>query len=243
MDLYSELVAAVQSDITTDASSSLFPPDTIKLAVNRAYMKIGGMHRWVETRDALKTSSGSNQEFYDYPDNWRTDSIIKLMVDGKDYGDPLAFVDYSYEKENAVPSGYQQMWANYNRKYFIYPTPLTDGDNNISIWGYRSVDQLVDDGDPTIFSYTMPDVNEAIAIEAVAILKQKGEIMQVIRRTYMSGSELLSMDARNLVEIAWGKVTQEQSRIAKTTPGWNVPDYFAAGIKNRNMLSNKIGQF
>ena len=243
MDFFSDLVGAVQSDITVDASSTLFPPDTIKLAVNRAYTKIGGMYRWEETKDALKTSAEAGQEWYNYPDNWRAFSIFKLTVDGIDYGDPLLFEDYSYEIDNNFPSGVQSIWCNYGRKYFITPVPASDGDNNICVWGYKAVQSLVDDSDTTIFSYSIPEVNEAIVLEVDAILKQKGEIMQVIRRTYMSGPELLSVDAMTIVSSAWAKVTQEKSKLVRTTPAWNVPDYFPSGIRNRTALQNLKGQF
>lgn len=243
MDVFSDLVEAVQSDLTIGADSSLFDLTTAKLAINRAYLKIAGMFKWVETRDALKTSSQNGHEYYEYPDNWRTDSIWKLTVAGKDYGDPLAFADYQYELENNLPSGLTVMWANHNRKYFLFPVPVTTGDNDISIWGYRSVDELVGDSDPTIFSYTMPEVNEAIVMEADAILKFKGEVMQMIRRLYITGSDLLNTEAQQIVATAWTKVSQEQAKIARTTPIFNVPDMFASGLKNTNMLKNKIGNF
>ena len=243
MDVFSDLYEAVQSDLTIGAESSLFDLATAKLAINRAYLKIAGMFKWVETRDALKTSTSNGQEWYDYPENWRTDSIWKLTVAGKDYGDPLAFADYQYEIENNQPSGLTVMWANHNRKFFLFPVPTTNGDNDISIWGYRSVDGLVNDADPTIFSYTMPEVNEAIVMEADSILKFKGEVMQMIRRLYISGSELLNLEAQQIVANAWAKVSQEQAKQARTTPIFNVSDMFASGIKNTNMLRNKIGNF
>lgn len=243
MDLFSELIAAVQSDLTVGDESSLFDPTTIKRAINRAYRKIGGMFKWVETKDALKTSTLADAEYYDYPENWRTDSIWKLTVDGTDYGDPLTFKDYTFERENNYPAGLTNIWSNFQRRYFITPVPSTTGNNNISIWGYKAVDLLVDTTDITIFSYSMSEINEAIVLEAVAILKNKGEISQPVRRSYATGSEMFSQEARSIVVNAWVKVAQEQSRLESTTPAWDVPNFFGTGINNNNAVRNRIGNF
>lgn len=243
MDLFSEFRTAVQSDLTVGAESSLFDLTTIDLAINRVYKKIGGMFKWPYTRDALKTSTEVGAEYYDYPTTWRPESCWRIEVDGEDYGDPLSFSDYLYEKENDFPSGIERVFANHGNKFFLYPVPTAAGDNNISIWGYKSVDALVNPTDYTIFSYSMPEVNEAIVLEAVAVLKSKGNILQIIRRLAISGPEMLSQEARGIVANAWLKISQEKQKFEYTTPGFNVPDFFANGIRNRDILRNKIGQF
>jgi hypothetical protein len=241
MDQLSELRAAVQSDLTVGAESSLFPPATIDLAINRAYRKIGAIFKWEETKDALKTSSLENHEYYDYPQNWRPMSIWKLTLDAVDFGDPLTYKDYCYEKENDIPSGLQRMWSNYGKRYFIYPTPLTNGVKNIAIHGSKFVDKLVLDGDITIFSYTMPEINEAIVLEAGEILKIKGQVKTPAELTSYVGAELLSQQAKGIVVTAWTKVSQEQSKLRRTTPFLDVPDFFAPS--HRSGKSTTIGNF
>lgn len=231
MDLFSELVTAVQSDLTVDSNSTLFPPTTIKLALNRSYRKAGGLFRWPETEDAKKTSSVVSQEYYDYPDNWRPDSVWKLLVDGVDYGDPLVFKDYLYEKENNLPSGLDTMWTNQWRRYFIYPVPTTNGLNNICVWGVKIVDTLVNDNDVTIFSYSMPECNDAIVMEAVAILKNKGE--------EQNASQFYSTGAKVQLSLAWNKVRQEQQKYEKTQGFFDVSDMFSG----RSRTKSKIGNF
>ena len=241
MDQLSELRTAVQSDLTVGAESSLFTPTTIDLAINRAYRKIGAMFKWEETKDALKTSAIADREYYDYPTNWRPMSIWKLTVDGTDFGDPLTFKDYNYEKENDNPSGLLRMWSNYGKRYFVDPTPTADGDKNIAIHGYKFVDLLSLDGDITIFSYTMPEINEAIVLEAGEILKVKGEVKQAERGGSVIGMELLSKQAKSIVITTWTKISQEQSKLVRTTPQFNVPDFFAP-VKSTRKDTN-IGNF
>ena len=222
MNLFSELYAAVLSDLTIGEESSLFPLATVKLAINRAYVKSAGLFRWPETEDAKKTSSQLGIDYYDYPQTWRPDSIWKLEVDDQDYGDPLSFKDYLYEIANVsggeLPCGRDYIWSNQWRRYFIYPTPTAAGSNNIVVWGQASVEDMVEDGDVTIWSYAMPDCNEALVLEAVAILKAKGE--------NENSAQFKSAEAKQILVVAWNKIKQEQDKTKSTQPEFDVPDFY-----------------
>ena len=230
MDTFSELVAAVRSDLNVDSSSTLFPVATIKLAINRAYRKAGGLFDWPELEDALKTSTVSSQEYYDYPANWRPDSAWKLSVDDEDYGDPLVFKDYLYEKEEDIPSGADILWSSQWRRFFIYPTPTSNGNNNIVVWGIKVVTALDGDSDVTIFSYSMPECNDAIVLEAEAILKNKGEEEQK--------GQFRSLEAKGILALCWSRIKKSQAKYEKTRPLFNVLDFFGA-----NNNSDVIGKF
>jgi len=243
LEFFSDLISAVQNDLSLGSETSLISPDTVKLALNRAYVKIGAMFKWQETKDALKTSSLANHEYYNYPKNWRPDSIWKLTVDGVDYGDPLSFGDYQYEKEQNNPSGLTKKWANYGRRYFIDPTPTTNGDKNILVWGYKFVDLLTLNTDITIFSYSNPEINEAIVLEAEAILKNKGELQQAQRPGIVVGANLLSQEARSIVVTTWTKISQEQAKMIRTKPQWIIPDLFPSNQAVRRANRSNIGNF
>lgn len=230
MNTFLELQTEVQSDLTIDSNSTLFPLATIKRAINRAYIKAGGLFLWPETEDAKKTSTVANHEYYDYPDNWRPDSVWKLTVDDIDYGDPLVFKDYLYEKENSIPSGASYLWSSQWRRYFIYPTPTTDGDFNISVWGQKTVSLMENDTDTTIWSYAMPECNEAVLLEAEAILKSKGEEEKA--------GEFRSNEAKQILIIAWGKIRQQQAKYMKKLPFFKIGDMFGPSD-----TSSKIGNF
>ncbi len=233
MDTFLEMIEAVQSDLTIGDESSLMPLATVKLAINRAYVnKVSALFKWPQTEDAKLTSTEANLEYYEYPDQWRPNSIWKLVVDGTDYEDPLAFRDYQYEKDNNYPSGLTKIWANKALKYFIAPVPTTNGTNNIEVHGQSIPDKLVSDSDTTIFSYNMPECNEAIVLEATAILKRKGEEKDF--------GQFVSTEAKQMLVAAWGKLRQEQAKYEKTLPMFNVKDMFGS---QSAVSSRRIGNF
>lgn len=235
MNLLSELITAVQSDLNVNSSNTFFTETIIKSAINRAYTKCAGLFLWPETEDAKKTSTQTNQEYYDYPQNWRPDSIWKLTVDEEDYSDPLSFDDYLYEKENGIPSGNDKLWANHWRRYFIYPTPTSAGDYNISVWGQRIPDSLSVAADVTIWSYSMPECNEAVILEAVKILNNKKDKQQA--------GELLSAEAKQILIVAWSKIKKSQDKYRKTRPFFSVPDYFCGNGRGSGEDIENYGKF
>jgi len=236
MDLFSELITAVQDDLTVDDKSTLFSPTLIKRALNRAYIKAAGLFRWPETEDAKMTSSVVGQEYYDYPQTWRSDTIARLEMDDEQYGEepdgsPLDWGDYLvWRRDSNNTNSTEKKWANQRRRFFIYPVSTTNGSNNICVWGQVIPDALSNDGDVTIWSYSMPEGNEAILLEAVAILKSKGDKEK--------SSEFRSLEAKQLLIVAWGKIQKEQGKYEKNLPFFDVPDYYG-----KNNEADKIGRF
>lgn len=222
MDTLAELRAAVQSDLNVGSESTLYPTTTIDLAINRAYRKAGALFPWPELMDAKKTSTIASQEYYDYPDTWRSNSIWKVVVDNERYGEdpdgsPLSFDDYLNWKED-YPDSTDKKWANQWRRFFVWPIPTTNGSYNLHIWGIMATATLTEDGDVTIFSYSTPEGNEAIALEAAAILKSKGENEKA--------SLFRSTEAKELLAVAWSKIRAEKAKYEKNQPFFDVPDWY-----------------
>jgi len=224
MDTLIELREAVQSDLTVGEESSLYSPVTIDLAINRAYSKAGALFPWPQLEDAKKTTTQLNQEYYDYPSNWRTLSIWKVVVDGERHGEtpdgsPLSFDDYQNWKEDNSDST-DKKWANQWRRFFIWPVPTVAG-LDICVWGQMVTETLEEDADTTIFSYSMPEGNEAIVLEAVAILKSKGG--------QEKSAEFGSAEAKQILAVAWGKIRSENAKYEKIEPFFEVQDFYGNG--------------
>lgn len=229
MDSFEEMIGAVQSGLNVSANSSLFPVPTIKSAINRAYIKGGRLFRWPHNEDAQMTSTQLNQEYYDLPEVFSPDSIYRLEIDDELYGEdpdgsPMDFNDYLLWKANHENST-EKKWAVHGNQIFVHPTPTAVGANNISVWGQKNVVELVADAAETIFSKNMPECNEAIVLEAVAILKKKGEAE--------GSGQMLSNEAKEILLIAYNKIRQEKAKYEKTQPMFEVDDMFGPGTKKQ----------
>lgn len=239
MDTLEEMREALQSDLNVGNESTLFSPDKLDATLNRAYRKAGGLFLWPETEDAKKTSTQSGWEYYDYPTTWRPDSIWRLEIDGKMYGEepdgsPLAFPDYLKFKEDN-PTSTDKKWSSQWRRYFIWPVPTTNGDNNIVVWGQKVVEKMTDNSSITIFSYSLPECNEAVILEAKAILEASQSDDQ-------SGA-FRSAEAKQILATAWGKIQRGKMKIEKTQPMLYVPDFFGRGGTKNTTNGSPIGNF
>lgn len=225
METFLDLITAVQDDVNAGDESTFYNLPLVKRAVNRAYNKVGGLFPWPELQDAKKTSTQADQEYYDYPQNWRSNSIWKVVIDDVRYGEspdgsPLSFDDYLNWKED-YPDNTDKKWANQWRRFFVWPVPTTQGDNNIHVWGIKTITAMTEDSDTTIFSYSTPEANEAIELEAVAILQSKGADDR--------GAQFRSTEAKQILIGAWSKIAKEMSKYEKNMPFFDVPDFFGNG--------------
>lgn len=231
MDTFEEIIQAVQDDLTVGSESSFLDENVIKRAINRAYRKAGGLFLWPETEDSKQTTVQDDSEYIDYPQTWRPNSVWKLVVNGTDYGDPLVFKDYLYEKEESHPNTETNIWSNNWRRYFA--DPAFDAADVVKVYGQKVVTALSADGDTTIFSYSLPEGNEAIVLEAREILKAKGDVSKT--------EGILSPGALQLLSTAWKKIADGMKKYEKTLPLLEVTDMFAP--TNPGRKDNNIGRF
>lgn len=237
MNTLLQMRQAVQTDLSVGDETTFFTPDVIDLAINRAKIKAEALCNWPALEDAQRTfsalqSDGTPWEYYDYPDNWRPNSIWKLEVDGEDYGEPLDFKSYQYEQQNGDPAGRDKKWANRWKQYFLDPAPTTQG-LTIDIWGFKLTDDLVADGDETIFSYSMPECNLAIIDEAKAILKTKDDTI--------NETQFFSSSAKQMLMDAYKRIEQNKAKSQSTIAFFKVPDFFAT--RRRGRRDTDIGDF
>lgn len=235
MDTFDEIRAVVRSDVNVSENSSLFPSETIDSAINRAYIRAGGLFPWKQLQNAKKTSTAINQENYDQPTDWYPDSIWRVSVDGKVFGErpdgsPIDFSDYLLWKENN-PTSQEKKWSKFEKQFFLFPVPTTVGNKNIIIFGQKVVTELVNPTDKTIFSVSMPEGNDAVALEAVEILKFKGEATQL--------GGMISQKAQQILTTLFSKGKGARSTYEKVQPFLDVPDFFG----NSNMSRLPTGDF
>lgn len=215
-DLENELVAQLQ----VASNSSLFPSTRITELIQNAYIEATEMYPWNDLVRGRRTNSQANHEYYDYPSDFRTGTIVRLELDDVPY-ERKNFEDYlAYKNEH--PNSTFKMFAVFGRQYFIWPVPTsTSSSYNLSIWGSIQAPNLEDSTDETIFSNNKEDCNMAVVDLAFSVGTKRID-------------STVSREARNSAIAVLGKrFSDEQARTQRDQriqhPKYIVPDYFATG--------------
>ena len=145
-----------------------------------------------------------------------SDSEVERYGEDPD-GSPLSFDDYLNWKED-YPDSTDKKWANQWRRFFVWPVPTTAGTNNIHVWGVKVVETLSDDSDTTVFSYSTPEANESVQLEALAILKSKTDDDK--------SAQFKSTEAKQILVVSWNKIAKEMAKYEKIAPMLDVPNFF-----------------
>lgn len=172
MDTFIDLIEAVTDDASISANSTYITPEKVKKAINRSNVWAGTLYEWPSLENAATTDTVLGDFYYDYPLTFKDDSIYMLEIDGLPY-EKKNYEDFiAYKRNHPTNNENVKIFASHGRQYFVFPTPTTNGTENISVWGNDNgmIIPLVGNGDTTIFSYSSPQGNIAIAKYAVSIL-------------------------------------------------------------------------
>lgn len=220
---------AILDDLSVDSSNTFYNTPMIKRLINRAVRKAAAAYDWPYTERALKRDSESGQEYYNYPENWKPDSIKKLKYNGEKY-DKKRFQDYEDYQEEYGTGATDKIFSDYRNRYFINPAPAQDIAGGIEIWGQEIPDDMVDDTDTTPFS-AEPEIEEII------IDITRGLILQKNKGSDMARSDKIIKEAMVLLSLVWDKVKKRQTGYKSKNKSM---------FKRLNLFSNKgtqIGSF
>lgn len=126
--------------------------------------------KWPITEGKETTTYSSSQEEYDYPEDWRPDSIRLLQVGGKRH-QKLNFEDYQMFRENK-PDSKDRVYTDYRDIYFINPN--TDASGTTTVWGqFTPYIDKTDETAKTVFDGDMSDADEAIILRMLSYAMQR----------------------------------------------------------------------
>lgn len=166
MQTYKEMQDELVWRIQSARNSTRFATARIKLLITDAHQWATTLYIW----DALVRARIANSEvseYFDYPPDFRDDTIMRLEMDGEPYA-RKNFEDFLDWKHNN-PNDTTKIFANFGRQYFIFPAPTAIGVGNITIWGAIQAPALSGDDDKTIFSMNNDSGNEAIVKKAFSV--------------------------------------------------------------------------
>lgn len=187
---------------------------------------------WEQTQTAYKftpiLAGDETDEYWDYPENFITDSIYRLAVGtGTIASDerykPVTFEEYLNFKEDAQTT--KKLFTDHKRQYFIHPT--ITGTPVITVWGHAIAETMSDDADEHAFT------DDAIIEEA--ILKYAlGLALRKMRGSYIEQGKAAQAEAIALLNQAWEQQRKKQAnKKTETAEAWEHVDFLHQRAGNR----------
>lgn len=223
-DLENEL----QSQLQIADNSSLFPASRLTKLIQNAYRRATDLYIWLDLVKGKTTHTQAGHEYYDYPQDFRSNTILRMEIDGENY-ERKNFEDYLAYKNNHPTSNFK-MFANFGRQFFVWPVPTSTGTDNLDVWGAVVSDELANSTDETIFSNNKEDCNFAVVGLAFAVAMKRIDL-SLSREEETSALAILAKHNKD----EWVH-TQRDQRIQH--PKFAVPNYF-----NVSSGYNPVGNF
>lgn len=196
-----ELQTAIRDDLSIETGDIFYSDAYIQRIINRSVKWFAGLHQWQQTQLAYYRNSIAGQEYYNYPERFKTDTIWKLSFNGEDY-DRTTFSEYlKYQEDNGVPN--DELFSDFRRQFFINPAPTSISE--ITVWGHLVPEDMSADADTHAFSGET-DPEEVILKYALGLALKKGR-----GSLYSKGVEEISA-AKSIAKSIWKKQKQEQSK-------------------------------
>lgn len=215
-----EMVNDLQQRLVSAGNSTLYSTDRLTQLIKDSYMWATSLFTWAELEEEVETTADGTEYYFDYPENFRTDTIDIVYVDGVPYK-RKAFKDWKEHKRLNPSDTETRIFADYRRYYFVFPTPSNGA--VISVVGQEQADPLSADATETIFSKSDESGNEAIVKKAFAV---------AVGRLDYDLSSANEKDAIGLLAVIHKKQKdRQQTTQPMNAPMFEVPDMFATGTQ------------
>ena len=224
MDTRSEMETELVAQLQVAANSSRYPSTRITTLIQNAYKWATNLFIWTDLVKAKTTDTGASQEYYDYPEEFRSNTIVRLEIDGDPY-ERKNFEDFLDYKENNSTTT-KKMFANYGRLFFVNPIPSAIGTDNICAWGAIQADALSSAASETIFTDNNPEGNEAVVQRALGVALKRIDKDQSLLEIQEAVATLAKLHSDEI------KATQRDKRLDH--PSMNVPNMYGNYASNPN---------
>lgn len=232
METRAEMESELRSQLQVATNSTLFPATRIEELIQNAYKSATTLFKWLALARAVTTSTtaigaGDDVCYYDQPDNFRSNTVFRVQIDGLEYNRKSyeSFLDY----RNRNPNGTKRIFALHERFIFISPNTIV-GTDNMDVWGIIQAPALTNQISETIFSGNSDECNMAVVGLALSVATKK------------INPKLSETERTNALQILgkvnsdeWDEYIREQQL---DTPMFEVPDFFGTYTQN-----NQIGRF
>lgn len=205
MNNFGEMVAELGSRLMSAKNSTLYTITRKETLIRAAHYKATSYKEWPDLVRA-KTTQTTTDDYYDIPVEFRTDSIVRLEINGNKY-EKKNYQDFlDFKLDNAA-----------NLDTFVAGLVL-------DVYGCIQPEDFTGNNSTTIFSNSDVTGNEAIVKFAFAEAIKKSNPTLAIQE---------ENEAKEILNNIWAKVMpRQQGDIRLNRPFLNVPDFFGPNRSN-----------
>lgn len=219
---FSELKTELNNRLSITATNTFWTQAMLENWLNQANYWACTYKHWPFTEKAKTTTTKVQTDFdydvYDYPSDFRSDSIRRLEIKQSD-GTIKKYQKVRYEDflNYVEDEGDDYIFSDFRRRIFIYPKVKTAG-LEISIWGQEKPEKMINDSDKTPFAEGDEAGEEAIIKRALMIALQKAKKYQE--------AAIEREEAKIILEELWARIQEEQITYqSKDNPFFDVPNF------------------
>ncbi len=194
---------AILDDISVQTTDAFYTTALIKRAINMAHKWVAGMRNWPQTEETFYRDSQAGLNYYNYPSNFKTDSITELYYNGKEYTKTVWREYRAYLRDNV--SGSDKIWSDLKRQYHINDNiTISTIQNGIEITGHIGKPDLLVNGSDTTLFYGDENIEEVIFKKALSVLYKKA------RGQMYDRGVALEEEAKAALGDAWIQIMKAQ---------------------------------
>lgn len=203
-----EMIAELGSRLMVASNSTLYTALRKLSLIKSGHYKATAFKDWPDLV-RCKTTTTTTDDYYDMPVEFRTDSVVRLVIDGQPYA-----------KKN------YQDFLDYINDNAAYLNSYLSG-KVLDVYGCIQPEDFADGNATTIFSNSDITGNEAIVKFALA---------EAIKKSNPALAKQEEEEAKEILNLIWAKVAPRQQGDQRLNrPFLNVPDFFGSN-KSRFQL-------
>lgn len=232
MQTRSDMEVELLARLRVAGNSTVFTADRLTQLIANAYIWCTEQYVFHELVKAKITSTIINQQYYDYPIEFRTDSIVSVIVGGVAYLRKNFFDFLSFQRDSQISSGVY-LYADYMRQFHIYPIPVASGSLDMTVYGAVQADALTNPDTTTIFTDQNASGNEAIVEKAFSVAVSTS----TATRYSANLADIHEKKAMSILTSIFKKQNQQTQKDQKMMPMYDVPDMFGSMGSTQNLGS------
>lgn len=185
--------------------------------LDNAHKWAAGYKKWTVTEGRINTTyvadDTSIEVGFNYPENWKPDSIRFLTVGGKRFK-KTNFYKYQAFRED-FNSSQDKICSDFGSRYYI--NPRADASGTTTLWGqFMPADwDFTDNTAKTVFSGTCDEANHAIVEKVLADIKRKQKNLNEALEHEKKAKEILLEKLQQIQEEQFGYQDHESDGMFK----------------------------